>query len=50
MWACRSPDVVVWGNKMNLFLCFTMRELGEDDYEKGGVLSHLRPTCNIIDI
>ena len=35
---------------MNLFLCFIMRELGEDDCEKGGVLSHLRPTCNIIDI
>ena len=35
VWACRSLDVVVWGNKENLFPCFTMRELGEDNYEKG---------------
>ena len=40
----------LWGNKGSLFLCFTIRELGEDDCEKGGVLSHLRLTCNLIDI
>ena len=38
------------GNKGTLFLCFTMRELGEDGCEKGGTLSHLRPTCNLIVI
>ena len=37
-------------NKGSLFLCFSMRLLGEDDCEKGGGLSHLRSTCNIIDI
>ena len=38
------------GNKGTLFLCFTVIELGEDGSEKGGALSHLRPTCNQIDI
>ena len=38
------------GNKASLFLCFSMRELGEDTSEKGGALSHLRLTCNLIDI
>ena len=50
MWACRSLDVVVWGNKRSLFPCFTMKELGEDSCEKGGALSHIGPTCNLIDI
>ena len=45
----RSPDVIVWGNKGSLFPCFTKRELGEDICEKGRVLSHIRPTCNLID-
>ena len=31
---CSSLDVVVWGNKESLFPCFTIRELGEDGYEK----------------
>ena len=35
VWACRGPDVVVWGNKKSLFPCFTMRELGKEYYEKG---------------
>ena len=46
--ACRSQDVVVLGKERSLFLCFTMRELGEDNCEKGGTLSHLIPTCNLI--
>ena len=41
---------MLYGKKGSLFMCFTMRELGEDDSEKGGALSHLRPTCNLIDI
>ena len=45
-----SPNVVVWGNKGSLFSCFTMRELGEEDCKKGAALSHIRPTCNLIDI
>ena len=48
--ACKGPDIVVWGNKGSLFPCFTMRELGEDDCEKGGALSHIRSTHNLIDI
>ena len=40
----------LWGNKKSLFICFTIRKLGEDDRKKGGVLSHLRPTHNLIDI
>ena len=27
-----------------------VRELGEDDSEKGGALSHIRPTYNLINI
>ena len=50
MWACMSPYVIVWGNKGSLFPCFTMRELGEDGCEKGRALSHIRPTCYLIDI
>ena len=50
MWACKSLDVIIWGNKGSLFLCFTMRELGEADCEKGRVSSHIRLTCNLIDI
>ena len=38
------------GNKERLFPCFTMRDLGEDDCEKGGALSYIRPTYNLIDI
>ena len=38
------------GNKGSLFPCFTMRELGEEDSEKGGALSHIRPMCNLINI
>ena len=38
------------GNKGSLFLCFSMSYLGEDDFENRGALSHLRPTCNLIDI
>ena len=38
------------GDKGSLFPCFTMRELIEDGCGKGGVLSHIRPTCNLIDI
>ena len=30
------------GNKGSLFLCFSMRLLGEYDCEKGGALSYLR--------
>ena len=40
----------LWGNKGSLFLYFTIRKLGEDSYEKGGVMFHLRPTYNLIDI
>ena len=40
----------LWGNKVSLFLYFTIRKLGEDNCEKGGVVSHLRPTYNLIDI
>ena len=40
-----SPDVIVWGNKGNVFLCFTMRELCEKGSEKGRVLSYIRLTC-----
>ena len=50
MCGCRSIDVDMLGNKGSLFPCFTMRELGEDDYEKGEALSYIRPTCNLIDI
>ena len=50
MWAYRGPDVVVWRNKGSLFPCFTMRELGEDGCKKGEALSHIRSTCNLIDI
>ena len=32
------------------FHVFTTRELGEEGCEKGGVLSHVRPTCNLINI
>ena len=39
-----------WGNKGSLFPCFTMREKGEDDCEKEEALSHIRPTCNLINI
>ena len=49
MWAYRGLDVVVWGNKWSLFPCFTMIELGDDECEKMGALSHIRPTCNLID-
>ena len=38
------------GNEESLFPCFTMREFGENGCEKGGVLSHIRPMCNLIDI
>ena len=50
---CGSVGVQTWlygGNKERLFSCVTMRELGEDDYEKGGALSRIRPTYNLIDI
>ena len=50
MWACRSLDVIVLGNKGSLFPCFTRRKLGEDDCEKGGALYHIRPMCNLINI
>ena len=40
----------LWGNKGILFLYFTTGKLGEDDFEKEGALSHLKPTCNLIDI
>ena len=29
---------------------FEYDELGEDNCEKGGALSHIRPTCDLIDI
>ena len=45
-----GQDVVVWEIKGSLFPCFTMTELGEKGWEKGGVLSHRIPTCNLIDI
>ena len=40
----------LYGNKESLFPCFIMRELGEDDCEKGGALSHIRPTYTLIYI
>ena len=49
-WGVTSSNVIVWGNKMSLFPCFTIRELGEDSCEKGVALSHIRPTYNLIDI
>ena len=44
-----SPDVVVGVIKGDYFYV-TLRELGEEDCKKGGALSHIIPTCNLIDI
>ena len=43
-----SNSYVVQGEIRGAYL--HVRELGKDDSEKGGVLSHIRPTCNVINI
>ena len=47
-WACGCLDVAVrgLGGSHSMFHC---EELGEEGWEKGRALSHIRPTCNLIE-